>query len=168
MLSTEQRETLFQIGYEWWMFQSLEYHLSELDGFVNDPIRNALLESMVLHARSLIEFFKGKPQNDDLRASVFGLPSVNLTGDIESFYLASHKHIAHLTAMRAHKKKEWNIEPIHTWIANQIQLIKTNVGVDFPEDWPGDMSHASSLLKTRNPVKHLYVTGPTGAAGPRK
>lgn len=80
--------------------------------------RSAILESFLLHARNLIEFFEGKPKyDDDLTCLDFldeeGKPIQGVVLNFpNTFKTALHKHLAHMSKVRVKHKPGWEIEKI--------------------------------------------------------
>jgi hypothetical protein len=78
-LTAEQTKTLEHVGYEWWMFRATHDCLKGWPAPTppgeEDPIRNAVLESLVIHGGNLIDFFHRRPdpRKGDLHCEMVGV-----------------------------------------------------------------------------------------------
>ena len=93
----------------WMMHQTVE--LLALGIFAPGPMQNALIESFAVHARTLIEFFKLKPnrQPDDADACDFTSPAYKRfsAGKVPQDIVDKiNKQIAHITESRTVDPKE--------------------------------------------------------------
>ena len=97
----ELRRGLDFFAYELWMLQSTADRV--LCGSSSDvPTRNALLESFLIHARALIDFFSNKnAKDDDIMASHYvGDHNWELTELLKNERARINKQVAHLTSAR--------------------------------------------------------------------
>ena len=98
----------------------------KLDSTYDDITKNALLESFVIHARQLVDFFYDHRQKDD------GIVSSDFFDDpvrewrkvrgkeenhLKELVKRAGEEIAHLTLTRVQPKKDWNF----VRIANEIE-----------------------------------------------
>ncbi len=80
-------DILHHFGYEWWMFRATSDLVAMLPDNP-DPLRNAVIESMVMHGRALHDFFCADRQQDDWIVEDLGsglvkeTPSASLTKDL--------------------------------------------------------------------------------------
>jgi len=79
---------------------------------VSDDDRNALRESMLIHARCLMDFLACRPRKDDLSADLYADWSPEIDGGSELAWLEENlgtmidKRVAHLTAYRQRVPKD--------------------------------------------------------------
>ena len=84
--------------------------------------RNATLESMLVHARNLLDFFCGAPSaKDDIRAGHFVSKGGSSWTSSKLGFLKEHKddinkHLSHLTFARVGEKPQWEPSRIQTEI----------------------------------------------------
>ncbi len=102
------------LAYEIWMFYSIADIFIKQLPIADNIIKNALIESFVIHLRNLIDFFyNDKPKSDDI--TVINFVNANCIPEItEKIKLArkrAHKEVAHLTLKRTFKSedKQWDI-----------------------------------------------------------
>jgi len=172
MLTRIQDSILYHLGYEWWMLRATFDLLKELPEDA-DPVRNALLESYLIHARALIVFFSLKPlKNDDWTVTNLdhGLEQTVCPSALEKFRKIINKHVAHLTESRLRSINEYPTVDVQHFLEEQIENVRTNLGDDMPVPWIGDYQTKSNLLMPVGPtgeheMTHLTV-GPTGPAEP--
>ena len=62
-------EALEHVGYEWRMYRTVSTILEQISD-EPDPVRDALVESLVVHARNLVEFFSYDSQGRDMREAL--------------------------------------------------------------------------------------------------
>ena len=165
MLDQTQKDVLFHLGYEWWMFRAgcdLLAGISELD----DPVRNALVESLAIHGRGLVHFFyMSKKSATDWNVTDLGSrfmleaePAV-----LRHWRQDTNRRVAHLTRTRSNPLHEWDAATAREVFANNIGEVRRLLVPDVPIDWIGDRPSASELLATG---ATLQPTSPTGAIGP--
>lgn len=114
-----------KIKWEWDMLRGLEYENRTSKG--NPVIDNALLDSFLLHARVLFDFYCKSPSfrkdqdgdPDDVSAQqFFDDPSAwqkicqTLFPVVRNLQPELNKHLAHLTYTRLKKKIQWDITDI--------------------------------------------------------
>ncbi len=170
-----EKEMLEHLGYEWWMFQSTWSALSTLPHEA-DFVRNALLESLVIHARGMIEFYyfdrANTPRPDDWTVDKLrhGLSRQSMPADVRTWKMEADKRIAHMTVHRGKPLAEWNVELIARHLKAKLKNVKQTFGNDFPADWSGDDPRASSLLKqaVSSDTSRAATLGPTKPASPHK
>jgi hypothetical protein len=124
---------LEHVSYELWMTAATTNEIRQLQQstYVRSPaLDNALLESMLMHTRSLIEFFMGnKPRPDDLHRGDFAGPwtpgPAAAVARVEADRVRLNKHLAHLTWPRFDDGSQtWNV-----WdLANAITQIADEWG----------------------------------------
>lgn len=117
------------LHYEFWMLMSVAQALAS--GIAaNGWLINALLESFVIHFRTLIDFFYiEKPHKDDVIAADFFVEKdawekirPRVSDDLSRSRARVHKETAHLTYARLHvtpKAKKWK----YVEIANNVRSI---------------------------------------------
>lgn len=99
--------------------------------------KNALVESFIIHARSLISFLYDKPiKNDDVMAldyldnNVWSLQFKSVPQSLETVKIRAHKEVAHITTFRIGKKlveKNWDVVNITTEIYEKLKIFVKNV-----------------------------------------
>ena len=167
-----EQETLEHLGYEWWMFRCTWSALSTFPREA-DFVRNALLESLVIHARSLIEFFyAAKPRPDDWTVDKLGhgLSRQSMPACVRTWKTEADKRVAHMTAYRRNPLAEWNVELIARHLEYKLENVKQALGDGFPPDWSGNdplnstfLAHAGS-----SDTSCAATLGPTGPASGHK
>lgn len=123
-------------------------------------LKNALLESTLLHTRAMTEFFYGwawssvPSRKDDSRAlDFFTRPSVNSLDPVPSYLEGINKEIAHITHLRAVDpgQKAWklpgDIDPLLEQILVFLELI---------EKRSPSSGHQHFTLRNRNFAKCLH------------
>lgn len=125
-------------NYELWMLYSLANILA-VDYKGTGVIHNALLESFLVHARILIEFFfKDEEYKDTVRASHYiesGNSWKNIrpqkTKLIDETEKNAHKYLAHITYTRLKDKKEWPFIEITNEIDSVMKVFMENLPEEF-------------------------------------
>ena len=130
---------LQQLTYEFNMLNSLAYILA-FDRNAQGVIHNALLESFLIHARTLIDFFYDEcPYPDDIIAAHFlakekwesiRLEKSQLLGNVVK---NANKYLAHITYTRLQGKISWP----YMKIANEIEAIKNIFWKHLPKEFSG-------------------------------
>lgn len=194
-MSGNRPELLHNLGYEWWMFRNAKIILDELDGFRDDPVRNALVESLVLHGRGLIDFFfkkAARPQRKrpkDWTAADLGIDLLDLDDkdfeDLNTWRENANKHVLHMTEERAQDSVSWLSGVVLKHLEERFRVVQATVGRDLAADWIGNWQVASRLLVNHEPAplqdrasgisdskdsggsSDSSKTGPTGPSGPR-
>lgn len=105
-----------QFLYEFNMFKlAVKAHINLASRYpaIQEILKNVTLESLLVHARNLIDFFFGPPiEKDDIRAFHF-IKGDRLWHPSKSEYLKNirldiHKNLSHLTYSRVSKKPIWD------------------------------------------------------------
>jgi hypothetical protein len=106
------------VVYELWMFLAIGQALTA-PLQMTEPLRNALIESFVIHLRNLIDFFyPGQVQADDVVAAEFfegsdDWPRVSsIPPTLSAARIRAHKEVSHLTRKRfagTPPEKGWEI-----------------------------------------------------------
>jgi hypothetical protein len=170
-----QDEIVYFVGYEWWMFRAMRWALEKGIPFAphkNDPVRNAVADSLAIHGRALISFFWGtKKQTTDLHVTDLGLyappwppPPVLLT-----WHTDTNKRVAHLTESHADPVIVWNVAAAQTELEPRIEALRVTLGPAALANakWTGDADPASRLLVPSGAAAvGLGQWGATGAIGP--
>ena len=154
---TELQEASNALHYEVTMFRSLAKGLgSGIAG--KSVIGNALLESVLMHVRVLIDFFYAdNPRDDDIIAEHFFLPLPDEWTNIrppKSKTLGeaknrAHKLLAHLTYTRlstTQETKKWDLIKITNEIENVLRVFLQRV----PKDLLGSRWKASSVAQGKD------------------
>jgi len=132
----EKKSVLDKLYYEMWMlnesfFQpNYVYVPSSRCGVEN----NALLESFLIHARNLFDFFQDKQYPDDINYFDFGVRKIVIELPFNNGMHEINKYLAHLTKERIEKEKpKWNRGKIRENINNGLAEFLNNLPVDiFP------------------------------------
>lgn len=116
-------------------------------GFDEEELHlSAMLESLLLHTRVLIDFFSDKKDSDNLIASDF-VDAWNKSLITQCVYLNKrkprlNKAVAHLAAMRVEyetDEKQWEITTIHAEMEKVIDQFTKKLTDErkawFPTDW---------------------------------
>jgi hypothetical protein len=147
-------EILHHVGYEWWMFQSALSLLDRMDP-ASDPIRNALLEIMIVHGRGLIYFFCHKERfatdwnYDDVGIAQSPEPAV-----LKDWREAANGRIMHLTELREKPHTAWKATEVRDALEQLIKGLRGHPDLPKPS-WIGDETNLGS--------KHWQP--PLGASG---
>ena len=101
--------------------------------------RSAILESFLLHARNLVEFFESSGKfSDDLTISDFTginggkMQGINLPFS-RDFMTGLNKHLAHISKTRLNLKPGWDLRSIRLEINNQAQGFIQNCHRHVPQ-----------------------------------
>jgi hypothetical protein len=133
-----------RVFYELKMFRGAAEKVMEL-GKPNDPVLyNAALESALLHARNLLDFFTGEPTDkDDIHAAHF----INTPKDKENRWTSAkmpllmaqrtdlNYSISHLTYRRTKRKPEWDIPAIRHEVLAAFDDFKNKLPKDKKSAW---------------------------------
>jgi len=164
-------EVLMHLGYEWWMLRSTMRLLQCIGNNHNgDPVRNALLESLIIHCRGLIDFFfngSQKKRADDWTAENLGQHRKDKPPGVSAWLEEANKRVAHITEKRAEPLGSWNIEAIRLLLSKEIDSVRIDsvrmaLGTGFPSDWLGDASVESHFISPpalRLQAGEIYTTG---------
>lgn len=168
-MKKDKEQVLFHLGYEWWMFRAAHDLLQKLPS-IDDPVRNALVESLAIHGRGLTYFFHEKKRFqtdwnvDDLDC---GLTTTPCPHKLDEWRVDANERVAHLTAGRKRVLTEWDAPAARRLLGERIEEVRTALGRDMPSDWMGDCPTTSELLSA---VGFAPAPGPgvgvTGSAGP--
>jgi hypothetical protein len=142
------------LWYEIWMFQTLVQGMaSGVAG--KEALNNAMLESLAIHVRALIDFFySDNPQRDDVVADhFFAEPSKwrsvlpAKTAVLAQAKKRADKEVAHLTYARQKvtpEKKSWHFLPIFNDLQAAISAFLSTVPRELlGPRWAGTISRAS-------------------------
>lgn len=138
----DRRRLLTAIEYRWEMFQRLTQWLRE--NAADSPIRSAVLESLLIHGRVLLEaFYKGKEENgrrkrkgfdDDLHAGMLaGFERPELPDDLGAWKRKVNKCAAHLTS--AEKESDWEVCHVAEALEKRINMLPEHLR-QAPPDRP--------------------------------
>jgi len=179
-LTAEQKKVVFHLGYEWWMFKTAHELLMDLqprhEALTRDPVRNALVEAVVLHGRALLFFFYGtKREDSDWHVSDLGagLPRAwPPPASLDSWRQDANERVAHLTETRRSSMVEWNVPAARPLFQTLVQAVKTHFGAEMPhgDEWIGDDPTTSALINVARAPRAAGDAGtpvqPTGPAQP--
>ncbi|MCC6309809.1 MAG: hypothetical protein IT345_02715 [Trueperaceae bacterium] len=167
-----QADVLHELGYEWWMFQNMAVILSGLDDVGHDPVRNALVESLVMHCRSLIDFFfKGgyEPRSTDWTSDKnLGIQRIDIVGYpvLSDWRENANKHVVHLTERRAIPVAVWHTGEVLKLLQERFESVRKEANVSPTGNWIGDWPVKSNLIESgigQVSTSSTY-SGPTGPA----
>lgn len=149
-LSAEQTERLDPVVYEWRMMQATAWMLASGVGNGNVALRNAIVESFVVHFRQLGRFFYDGDERD-IRAGNFlnqswasavgrDFPHLKSNRWQASLDKAS-KQVAHLTPGRLNSedKEQWQHWQLRNEMAEYLRAFSALTdfaGFDHTEPWP--------------------------------
>ncbi len=127
----------------------------------DDPIRNALLESMVTHGRVLIFFFcHPKKFETDWNSEDVGLAKASEDVLLKEWREQANKRVAHLTTDRATALVSWSTYKVKQELE---KLVKTLNGT--PSDWRGNSNRLHVKAFDAGPHRFGRECGvPTGRA----
>ncbi len=159
-------QALFDLGYEWRMYRKLHRLLSVLPTD-EDPVRDALTESLLLHVRNLIETFWGTNEGKKARDAL-GISPEKMPASIGPLYGLLSKCIVHLPDDRPATKTNWDFSVIGPLLEAKIEGLRKSATIP-QRDWEGDRDLATKLLVSgdaTSPDKGAPVAAhlsPTGA-----
>jgi hypothetical protein len=162
-------QALFDLGYEWRMSRKM-YSLLSVLPTDEDPVRDALTESLVLHVRNLIETFWGSNQGDAARQAL-GITHEQMPAGIGPWYGAASKCVVHLPDDRPAAKTDWDFAVIGPALEAKVEALR-NAGTIPTQGWEGDRDPRSKLLLGGDPTPPVTAGAlmgritPTGAAKP--
>lgn len=175
MVTSSLRKTiLHHVGYEWWMFRAALTTLERLADDKDEPIRNALIETMVLHGRVLIDFFFKREGAfvvpGDWTVKEFGLewPEASKGSFEYEWHKAASKRVVHMAGERAEPASSWNGNELRAILGGKIAWMLNEID-DKPEDsWIGftDIQELRFPDLTDGGAKRQGNVGPTLPAGP--
>ena len=149
-------EALEHVGYEWRMFRQLGSILALLPRS-DDPIRDALVESLVVHARNLSEFFFDDGNGRAIREPL-GLAPEATPGEVATFLTQANNHVAHLSPRRT-TKRDWDYVHIAAHFERRLGVLRATGNV--PANWDGDRNVEPRLLRWPDA---LFAGGAVGPA----
>jgi hypothetical protein len=161
-------QALFDLGYEWRMYRKM-YSLLSVLPTDEDPVRDALTESLVLHVRNLIETFWGSNQGDAARHAL-GITHEQMPAGIGPWYGAASKCVVHLPDDRPAAKTDWDFAVIGPALEAKIDALRL-IGTIPAQGWEGDRDPRSRLLSGADPttpVKGGALAGRISPTGPIK
>lgn len=130
-----EKKQLFQhVRYEYTRFVAASNYI--VYGHQEIILHDLVIESFLLHTRSLYEFFvckKKKKYPDDLRIGDFlaDKPEFNLKY-IEKNKWRLDQHLSHISKTRVTKKDSWDIEKIRNEIDQAWQIFVNKLKMDNP------------------------------------
>lgn len=143
------QNTLFDVRYEIMQYVDALSALVDQSAVARDPVRllttqNALVESYLLHTRSLLDFFeRSTGKKDDIFSRDYGFPTKGAIMSAE-YRNDINKHLTHLTYARA-EYRSINQNELPKWIVKEsVQLL--NVLKEFDE-----FMLSSSVMKLADP-----------------
>jgi len=175
MLTEDHEAILYHLGYEWWMFRSMYNFLMRLPD-TDDPVRNALLESLVIHGRGLIDFFFCEAKKRDNKTDWViddlghGLKHETvIPAELIDWRWHTNKRIAHITSSRNDPLTEWKVAEVRRLLEERILCVRNALKGDIPGDWPGDSPTTTNLIGIVGPTASAEsrrdTIGATGCAG---
>lgn len=148
-MCSDKQVVLKHLGYEWWMFRCMK----ELLPYVSpsdDPIRNAMAESLGIHGRDLIDFFYRPPTKPDdwtvRDVAPEMVSTVPTPQHLTDWCVTVNKCVAHITNVRAEQLQLQDAQGVYDAIEAKISALKGVLGAEFPADWSGDEDTRSSLV----------------------
>jgi hypothetical protein len=106
------RSAAGDLNYEWKMAKATATTLAQAQHLGNQWIQNMALESFLVHARNVRDFFATAGSNDDVLAADF----LSVPPTVRMPFLRSaairrrlNRRIAHLSFSRSRLKREWNV-----------------------------------------------------------
>lgn len=167
-MTPQQDEILFHLGYEWWMFRAAADILGKVPQS-DDPVRNALVESLAIHGRGLVFFFTDKKKRaTDWDATDLGVVLETSPPHMVEWRVDANRRVAHLTSARQHALFAWNVYGAQAWLTQRIDAVRAKVGADMPSPWIGDRTTTTSLLGAVRPVGPMGSPSGFGATGPAR
>jgi len=148
MLTEHEKTVLFHFGYEWWMFRAAADLLQTLPGD-DDPVRNALIESLAIHGRNLTCFFFDRKQwatDWNVTDLGHGLTIEKMPSQLATWRDDASKRCAHLTITRQNPLGTWDVDTGRRLIKERVDHVRKAFGQDMPEEWTGDLPTTSKLL----------------------
>ena len=170
-LTGAQNSALFHFGYEWWMFRCMQdCALMVASAADDDPVRNAILETLIGHGRVLIDAFynrpKGLSKTGDWNASTFGVPLQDQVPDaLCTWRVNADKRLAHLTDTRALRLNEWPLTEVSRTLKEQMDSLLRHIGTAWPECWPDRFQRTATNLLSVPREQSGSAMGATGPAG---
>jgi hypothetical protein len=163
------QQALHDLGYEWRMFRTMHSLLTEMSD-IDDPVRDAMVESLVLHARNLIETFYQTREGKETQR-VLSIRPERMGEEIGRLYGAASSRIVHLSPDRPAVKPPWEFAPLIQALESKILGLR-HAGTIPTDGWEGDRPVATKLLSlprgpsasaTPSPMDPI---SPTGGAQP--
>jgi len=172
MPSKDHEEILFHLGYEWWMFRAAHDLLKNWGE--EGPVRNALVESLAIHGRGLVDFFykeehekKEKGRKDDWRVTDLDLALTSPCPPVLSKWKEDvNKRVAHLTECRKNALlTEWKAKEVREELQRRIYEVKKKIGDNMPTGWTGDRQTGSGVIGSSSLGVPTGAVGVTGIGG---
>jgi hypothetical protein len=135
-------EALVHVGYEWQMYCSLGAILKGLPE-EPDPVRFAILEALVMHARNLIEFCSYESGGDTMRKALDIGDAQGVPKEVEPFFHQVSQHVGHLAGTRV-TKASWNFTPVTDYVVARFNALRASGKI--PSEWVGDHVLTTRLL----------------------
>ena len=135
----------------------------------DDPVRDALTESLLLHVRNLIETFWGSSEGRKARESL-GIVYEKMPEDIGRWYGELSKCVVHLPDDRPPAKQPWDFSMLGPALLAKIEELRK--GIIPSSGWEGDRELPTKLLIGAGPIGPDNVAAmtamisPTGTAMP--
>jgi hypothetical protein len=172
MLTPQERANgVFHVGYEWWMFRASLALVQSLPK-EDDPLRNALIESMVMHGRALTEFFyfkKNEKYPDDINAQDLGMSCPSLPSELKKWWENAGNRVAHISKKRFGAWIDWDGRAPFNILGERIAELRKacskEIGADWIGDWPTESKHLPKVPGYKFPPRG-GSDGPVGATGP--
>lgn len=169
-MATSERPTseqvLHHLGYEWWMFRNTLWILQRLEQRKSDPVRNAIVESLVVHGRNLGEFFFASSYYD-AGAKLLGLEREKAPREVGIWIEMASRRALHMQAPRfvADKLEEVDVMPVFDHFARMIQKVVDRASPALPETWLGFQREGTGLLFLSSAGSDVQPLGPVGMTG---
>ena len=142
------------------------YELLRHAGVEHGPTRNALVESLAIHGRALIEFFYLEDHKNHWNLRDLGLKPIghsNLPDALEQWQDATNEYVAHLTEGRVKElAAKLPARATREALEKCVEWVKTEMAAALPADWIGD--RLTPLLGPDDPSDWSPFGG-TGYAG---
>lgn len=108
-----EKYNLSDLYYEIKMFRCMYSELQKANDFPQ-KIRNAFLESFLVHTRILIDFFQGTKHEDDIQKSSFKNNNGDNLSDVKEWNITQddkikiNKKLSHLSKIRSRVNNDWS------------------------------------------------------------
>lgn len=135
-------DALQHVGYEWRMYRTMGTLAENLKG-IDDPVRDAILESLALHARALSEFLFCRSQAKEMR-NVLGIADQREPSAIKSFLIEANQFVNHLSPKRITKIK-WDYEPVTKCFETRLRELR-DAQIIPATGWDGDEDILENII----------------------